>query len=385
MNVLLIYETRISIVGGTGTYLKNVVKGLIANGCQVTLAYPEIGGPIEEIDKELKLYPVKVDEKANYRDRTFAFISAINDNLESIIKQNGIEVVHVIFGWYAFAKIDYDKIIRYGAKAFATIHNVPPQECMESFPGDSLTNRLKDFVVNSFRRVRSFMNIQSVSGRLEIVVPCYNVKKRLKRYLCKNRISIIHHGYNEQLVKDVEGIANRGKFTILTVAGIAPGKCQDVLIDAIKDVPERNDMKVVIVGPVRNQNYNNYLKRKIHDNELDQVVDFIDGCSDEELIKLYEMSDLYVQPSRHEGFCLAALDAASMGLKVVGSDVGEIKKIAELSGGLCVDCCNVDEYRDAIRHFFVNRSENDNAKAKMVRQTYNWSKASGELLKLYEK
>lgn len=386
MNILLIYETKVSVIGGTGTYLREIINGLGRRGHRVYLAFPDYGK--EELNPITNVTPIPVKVlEDNYRKRTSRFIKKVNELFDTIIKKEGIDIVHVIFGWYAFASVDYTKIRELGAKPFVTVHNVPPQECMESFDGDDLVHRVKDAVQNLFRCVRSFFNIQRIDRHTVIIVPCDNVRKRMRRYLSRNRIHVISHGYNEKLICSEKKIDNKTapEYRILTVAGIAPGKNQKLLIDVVKSVRNKAQMRVYFVGPVRNQRYCKYLMSYIDCLGLKDVFQFVDSCSDEELVRLYHNCDLYVQPSKHEGFCMAALDAAAFGMAVIGSDVGELKRISELSGGISPQYNNVDDYVKAIKHIIFNPVEGQERKkyAEAIRNKYNWDNSCEKLDELY--
>ena len=104
-------------------------------------------------------------------------------------------------------------------------------------------------------------------------------------------------------------------------------------------------------------------------------------CSDDDLKNLYSQADLYVQPSTDEGFCLTALDAASQGLRVIGSDVGEIANIARLSGGIVTKFNDEVSFRKAIVALScTKRSSYTNVG---IIEEYSWDKADSQLFDVY--
>ena len=386
MNVLLVYEASFARYGGTQTYLRKIAAGLKERGINVYVAYP-LYAEDENLSVEGAIsIPFKQKRFPNYGTNVKTFLNSFNNSILQIIEKKQIDIIHVIFGWFAFALIDYSKINRAGIKCFVTIHNVPPQESASSFKGDSLYRRGIELVKYSLRIIRSFIQIQMVDKRVGIIVPCENVRKRLNKYLCRNQVFVVPHGYDENLVNKRNNLTlqKHEYFTVLSVGGIAPGKNQALLVDVFNSIAEKDRFRVQIAGGAkRNPRYVEYIKNRVKKEKLDNVFEFYFDCSEEQLIKLYERADLYVQPSTDEGFCLTALDAAAMGLRVVGSDVGEIAKIAQMSGGRIVKYNDANDFRRAIQelsHATVCKKETGN----MITNTYNWNKTIDRILNIYK-
>ena len=90
-------------------------------------------------------------------------------------------------------------------------------------------------------------------------------------------------------------------------------------LDAVKILVDAGvtDIEWVIAGG--DANGREELASKISDLDLDAYVILKDGVSNAQKYKLYENSDLYVQPSYYEGFGNAVLEAMSYGLAAVVS------------------------------------------------------------------
>lgn len=386
MNILYIYENpKVDAFGGTATYLRKIIYGVKSFGHCPYLVYPIIENERRSLP-DISCIPITIKDNKSYGNRCKLFINTLEEQILNIINEKEIDVVHIIFGWYAYYLLDYKKIINCGVKVFVTIHNIPPEECSVSFKGDRFYRRITDTLKNQLRSLRSWFNIITVDKRITIIVPCNNVRKKLLKYKCKNPISVIHHGYNDKFVLDDwdNKYNNEGKINILTVAGFAPGKNLELLIDVFKDIEDKDKYRVHIVGGIRVPSYFAYLQKRISDEELTNVFRFVIGCSDSELKKLYDHADLYVQPSRDEGFCLAALDAAALGLRVIGSDIGEIANIAVISGGSNVPFGDVEAYRKKIVELSSTLRSDAIDNSQLVRKTYNWEKTIEQLLNLYK-
>ena len=385
MRVLLIYEQdSIDGFGGTATYLRRIVDGLLQSGNSVFLTYPKYTGEIEHYLQGAKLLPIEI-KRDSYRKNVNHFATILNNRVQTMIVDHGIDVVHLIFGWYLFHYFDFSKVFKLGKKAFVTVHNVPPQECRKTFAGDSYIRRLTGVLYESFQVMQSFCFIHRIDKKVKIIVPCNNVKKRLKKYFSSNPIMVIHHGYDNSFLPDTveDNACDSKKCKILTVAGIAPGKNLNLLIDIASKLQNKNKYHFTIVGSIRDQKYYNYLQKKIKKKGLDSNFCFSIDCSNDDLIRLYKESTLYVQPSRDEGFCLAALDAAAIGLRVIGSDIGEIGSIAKLSGGREIKYNDTDGYCRAIEELTKDQTCLFAKRANVIRSKYNWAATTKQLVAYY--
>jgi glycosyltransferase involved in cell wall biosynthesis len=110
----------------------------------------------------------------------------------------------------------------------------------------------------------------------------------------------------------------QGRRIILSVGRLVPYKGFDVLIRAVKYMPD--DVLVVIVGngPLRKR-----LECFSHNSGMDGKVYFAGWQPDDVLDALYRISSLFCLPSisRAEAFGLVIIQAMSRGLPVVASDI----------------------------------------------------------------
>ena len=139
--------------------------------------------------------------------------------------------------------------------------------------------------------------------------------------------------YNGELFNGVMPIDD-AKFHIITVANLVPVKGVEVLLRALKFVNNKN-ITLTIVGE-NSGPYGDLLAKVIIELELDQQVVFLGKKTD---VRPYiAQADLYIIPTlnegRKEGMPMALVEAMSMGIPVLGSDISGInyvlKDFAEL-------------------------------------------------------
>lgn len=132
--------------------------------------------------------------------------------------------------------------------------------------------------------------------------------------------------YNPKAVNAITNSAD-SKFQIISVANLVPVKGIEVLIKAVNILQDKA-IQVVILGD-HNHDYGDMLKALVVDlNMTDQVV-FLDKTTD---VRPYiKASDLYVIPTldqgRKEGMPMALVEAMSMAVPVLGSDISGINYV----------------------------------------------------------
>jgi glycosyltransferase involved in cell wall biosynthesis/4-amino-4-deoxy-L-arabinose transferase-like glycosyltransferase len=107
---------------------------------------------------------------------------------------------------------------------------------------------------------------------------------------------------------------------ILTIARLFPEKGVDVLLRAfarLKEKTSRAHLTIVGDGPEKES-----LVRLAGELKLDSVVEFVGSKTPEEIRQYLANVDVYVQPSRFEGWGMAVVEAAAAGVPIVMTDVG---------------------------------------------------------------
>lgn len=115
---------------------------------------------------------------------------------------------------------------------------------------------------------------------------------------------------------------------ILFVGGINVRKGVHLLVDAFIKIEKSNpDVRLLIAGPTYkyDQKYIDELKAKLISDDIKSKVMFTEKSIDN-IDEYMKSSDIFVLPSRQEGFPISVIEAMSCGLTVIGSDIPEIAK-----------------------------------------------------------
>jgi glycosyltransferase involved in cell wall biosynthesis len=175
-----------------------------------------------------------------------------------------------------------------------------------------------------------------------------------------NPIMIQHN--TEKSLRKTLGINPEDK-VIVQVARLQKEKCHSDAIMALSILKSQKNQKsthLIIVG-TGNSSYVSALKALVQKEELNDFVHFVGSQSD---VRPYLfMSDLFTLTSESETFSIAALEAMSMGLPVVLTDVGGAKEMV-VSGlnGVLVRPHNSKELAEAWKTLL-----NSNLQSKKIR------------------
>ena len=98
--------------------------------------------------------------------------------------------------------------------------------------------------------------------------------------------------------------------------------------------------------------------------------------------------DLFIFPSKHEGFPISVMEAMTAGLAFVGAPVGAIPDMIDVpSGGTLIDGGDIDSYANEIERLARNRdivaSMGKHNREKALAQ-YDYPKAISHLCRAYE-
>ncbi|MGB9978574.1 glycosyltransferase family 4 protein [Methanobacterium sp.] len=215
----------------------------------------------------------------------------------------------------------------------------------------------------------------------------------LEASLEKQKLEIIPFGVDTNFFKPLEVQKNQNIFQILTVGYLIERKGFEYLIKAVKEVlKEHKNVQLTIVGsgPLEKK-----LNNLIKELELADNAKIINNISDDELLSLYNLSDLFVLPSivdsqgNTEGLGVVLLEAMACKLPVIGSDTGGIPDII-LNGetGLLVPEKNISGLSNAILNLIENEVLMETLAINgynRVKEKFSWEKIAESYLKVYKK
>jgi glycosyltransferase involved in cell wall biosynthesis len=171
---------------------------------------------------------------------------------------------------------------------------------------------------------------------------------------------------------------------ILHVGSIDPRKNLVTLFKALAILRD-DDLRVrLVVAGSREYNY-----RPVFDTvqalALEDQVLFLGFVSDAELVDVYNLAQLFVFPSIHEGFGYPPLEAMACGTPVIVSNSSSLPEIVD-DAALQVDPFNAAEIATAIRLLLTNSELREQLASRGMQRaaTFAWERTARETLKVYE-
>lgn len=143
-----------------------------------------------------------------------------------------------------------------------------------------------------------------------------------------------------------------GKKHLLCVANISQEKGIDVLLDAMEKLQNEN-LLLHVIGNVPDSPYSRSIISRI--NRSDHVI-LHPPASHDTIPDYYKACDLFVLPSRREGFGLSAAEAIACGKPVIATKSGGPEDIVTGDNGQLVDVDSPGQIADAIRQILTGRA-----------------------------
>jgi glycosyltransferase involved in cell wall biosynthesis len=156
------------------------------------------------------------------------------------------------------------------------------------------------------------------------------------------RLSILEHpidtkrfcpGRPQRSLQDRLGL--RDVSLILFVGRLAPNKRVPVLIEALDQLRDLLPaVHLILVGDDTDvyQVEARRCRQRAADLGLADRVHFLGQVREEHLLDAYRSADLFVMPSRHEGFCIPVIEAMACGLPVVAARAGALPETVAGAG-----------------------------------------------------
>ena len=147
-----------------------------------------------------------------------------------------------------------------------------------------------------------------------------------------------------------------GPVALLTVGSLVPRKGYDVLIDALAtliDLP----WHLTIVGDARDPATAEQVRILIDQHKLGPRTSLLGAVTASRLAELYPSSELFVLPSRYEGFGMAYAEAIAHGLPVIGTTAGAIPETVPETAGVLIPPNDVPALAAALRHLIESPRE----------------------------
>ncbi|NNK73483.1 MAG: glycosyltransferase [Flavobacteriaceae bacterium] len=221
------------------------------------------------------------------------------------------------------------------------------------------------------KKAMSWGNIHwKIKSRLASFI--ININDEMQGYYPQKRAqALIPLGIDTEYYKRAKPLsknADTSEFKVVMVANLVPVKGAEVLIRAIKALDD-SSIKLKILGNKENE-YGRRLEQQVDDLEMNHQVEFLGKRPD---IRPYvEGADLYVIPTldmgRKEGMPMSLVEAMSMGVPIIGSDISGINFVLKQFPDLLVKAGDVQALSKKIAYMKALSAESRQAIGESLRE-----------------
>lgn len=209
-----------------------------------------------------------------------------------------------------------------------------------------------------------------------------------KLLLHENKLNIVYNGVDKDKIKSeinaADSSSDNSAFKIITVGRMVPVKNQPILLESFASFSERvpqSELVFVGDGPLRDSLEERARKLRIRDK-----VRFTGRVPRKRVYELLGESDVYVMPSRAEGFGVAVVEAMAAGLPVVISDIPIFHEVVS-DPGVYFDPADSNMLAERILRLADNpeyRQKKALAARKWARSKFSLEQTAKEYYKIYK-
>jgi glycosyltransferase involved in cell wall biosynthesis len=218
-------------------------------------------------------------------------------------------------------------IISFYGLLFARLKKIPLIHTERGSRHSIVTNKLVDILSRMYDHTLGTILVKSAKVNIGI---SESVCRFLKHIGARN-IELIPNGINtDEWIKRISKVRESlgigdNEIVITFVGRLIYGKGVQDLISVFPDIQNSyKNIKLLIVG---DGTYRSKLELKVFELGCHNSIFFLGQRDKNEVIDILSISDIFVNPSYSEGLPSSVMEAASIGLPIIATDVGGTKEI----------------------------------------------------------
>lgn len=237
-------------------------------------------------------------------------------------------------------------------------------------PASQIRNRY-EYVAS---RINNFTNIHLVAiSKL--------VEGEAKSYFETKPMSLIYNGTDIKSFQPIQNKPESKKLRIITPAAYEERKGMHWLINALADFKYRDHIQYDIYGSGPEE-YGNYLKKIIHDNNLENIVTLKGSVTN--IPEIEPQYDLFALLSKGEAFALSPIEAMACGLPILVSTCPPYPEFVKDDFGFMVARENPKEIQTVLTKLIENPNilKQMSISARKAAENFSWDKIVEQYINL---
>ena len=314
----------------------------------------------------------------------FAFSLGLKHWLKQHSREFDLLHIHYLFTYPSAVACHYAR--KYKIPYILTPEGMLSQECLKR-------SALKKKFYMSFFEKNNLKNASAIHFICEEEMR----DARIRNLKLENRYIVQPYGLNFDKFDDLKNFKGvfkkkypltKGKKIILFLSRLDQIKGLDLLIPALKMLAGRRDDFIFVLAGTGNKNYVKALNTMLGKSGLSGLAiltGFLDG---NEKLSAFADADIFVLPSYHENFGMAAVEAMTAGLPIVISNKVGIHKLVETAQAGIVAGLNAGEVAFAIERIISDerlRLEMGARGERLVEENFNVKKIAKQMIAVYSK
>ncbi len=374
----LTWEYPSKEMGGSGVYAKNITEGLAKNGHKVYVFTPF--GYSRDVNNLKHIHVPYLNIKI-LKLITF-WINLLFTLLLVSRKIKGFDIIHVN-GYVDFLLF---KSMFPSVPRVTTVHHLAIQVLESENP--NIIERIKN--LGREIGITPILEKFSINRSDSIIAVSHDTKINIiKRYkVPSNKIVKIYNGIEWKPYKETKRNKDRKSkiMNLLFLGRLERRKGLGFLLETMKYLKhsKRFSFQLNVVGS-GNANYYKKLSKKLNINKM---VNFKGFLKEKDLEEIFNYSDIFILPSKIEGFGLVILEAINKGLPVICTNRGGMVEIVkDYNMGYIIEYGDEKELAETI--IDVSKKIMDGklpiSNIAKIEEKYNWNKNVKNLVKEYKK
>ena len=308
-------------LGGSGVVATELGKSLARLGCEVHFITTSHPARLSGYDERVYFHKVISEEYPLFGQYT-PYALSLAAKIREVAEQYALDLVHVHYA------------IPHATSAFLA------REMLKPHPLPTVTT-LHGTDITLVGMMPSYYEITRFSiERSDAVTAVSEFLRRetIREFRIEHPIDVIHNFVDTELFRPQGAsparcrLAQDGERILMHVSNFRKVKNLPVILQVFYEVQKVVPSRLVLVGdgPEREST-----ERQAHALGIERKVSFLGD--QEDVADLLPVADVFLLPSQHESFGLAALEAMSCGVPVVGSRIGGLPEVIEheKTGFLC--------------------------------------------------
>lgn len=355
-------------IGGVEKSLLSLLSEIPKNTYDITLLLLEKKGSFLEQIPDW----IKVEESSWFKDIKPIILQSPQQTIKDYLKNKNYFKVLSFIGCYIidkyfdnrylyyqnvfknipFNKNEYDVAIAYQGPTdtidYYITHKVKAKKTISwvhfDISNHHINRKLYSKLYNKFSKIYAVSN--EAKKQIDSIIPI--AKKKTETFFNIISSNIINNMKNETTNFD----DNFKGINISTVGRLSHEKGQDLAIEIMHKLKQDGYLfKWYLVGDGVNRiNY----EEIVHKYGLEKECIFVGETSNP--YPFIAKSDIYVQTSRHEGYCLTLAEARCLRKPIVSTNfIGAYEQLTDEENGYITDC-NVDALYEKIKHLIDNKN-----------------------------